>query len=107
MPYTFNGKGEFVLVRSNSPKVKLDVQGRFEQVHDSPYGEVKASMLTAVAAKDNVSATVEVRSFSVVGSSKIVTSFSNSETEYHILKNTEKLRLRIYFRRHEFTLSKK
>ena len=64
MPYTFNGKGEFVLVRSNSPKVKLDVQGRFEQVHDSPYGEVKASMLTAVAAKDNVSATVEVKKHS-------------------------------------------
>jgi hypothetical protein len=59
-PYTFNGKGEFVLVRANSPKVKLDVQARFEQVWDSPYGDVKASTLTAVAAKDNVSATVEV-----------------------------------------------
>ena len=32
MPYTFNGKGEFVLARANSPRVKLDVQGRFEQV---------------------------------------------------------------------------
>ena len=60
MPYTFNGKGEFVLVRANSPRVKLDVQGRFEQVEDSPYGEVFASHLTAVAAKDNVSSTVEV-----------------------------------------------
>ena len=60
MPYTFNGKGEYVLVRANSPKVKLDVQARFEQVLDSPYGEVKASMPTAFAAKDNVSATVEV-----------------------------------------------
>ena len=60
MPYTFNGKGEFVLVRANSPKVKLDVQGRFEQVWDSPYGEVKASTLTSMAAKDNVSATVFV-----------------------------------------------
>ena len=28
---------------------------------DSPYGPVDASMLTAVAAKDNVSSTVEVR----------------------------------------------
>ncbi len=61
LPYTFNGKGEFVLVTADSPKVKLDVQGRFEQVWDSPYGEVKASHLTAVAARDNVSATVEVR----------------------------------------------
>ena len=31
--YTFNGLGEYVLVRSNSPRVKLDVQGRFEQVN--------------------------------------------------------------------------
>ena len=30
--FTFNGLGEYVLVRANSPKVKLDVQGRFEQV---------------------------------------------------------------------------
>jgi len=61
MPYTFNGKGEYVLVRANSPRVKLDVQGRFEQLENSPYGEVRASHLTAVAAKDNVSSIVEVR----------------------------------------------
>jgi hypothetical protein len=30
--YTFNGMGEYVLVRANTPRVKLDVQGRFEQV---------------------------------------------------------------------------
>merc|ERR1719334_1511778 len=61
MAYTFNGMGEYVLVRANSPKVKLDIQGRFEQVNDSPYGPVNATMLSAVAAKDNTSATVEVR----------------------------------------------
>jgi len=61
MAYTFNGMGEYVLVRANSPKVKLDIQGRFEQVNDSPYGPVNATMLSAVAAKDNTSATVEVK----------------------------------------------
>ena len=35
--YTFNGVGEYVLVRSNSPKVKIDVQGRFEQVWSCKY----------------------------------------------------------------------
>ena len=50
-----------MLVHSDSDKVKLDVQGRFEQVLDSPYGDVKATHLMAVAAKDNRSATVEVR----------------------------------------------
>ena len=33
----------------------------FCQVNDSPYGTVLASHLTAVAAKDNFSATVEVK----------------------------------------------
>ena len=61
LEYTFNGLGEYVLVRADSPKVKLDVQGRFEQVNDSPYGTVMATHLTAVAARDNTSATVEVR----------------------------------------------
>ena len=35
--FTFNGLGEYVLVRANSPKVKLDVQGRFEQASGSTY----------------------------------------------------------------------
>jgi len=33
----------------------------FFQLWDSPYGEVLATQLTAVAAKDNVSAVVEVK----------------------------------------------
>ncbi|CAG0885412.1 unnamed protein product [Darwinula stevensoni] len=59
--YTFNGKGEFVLVRANSNKQKLDVQGRFEAVHPNRLHESKATMLTSIAARDNVSSTVEVR----------------------------------------------
>ena len=42
-------------------RVKLDVQARFEQVEASPYGPVAATQLTSFAAKDNISATVEIR----------------------------------------------
>ena len=49
LEYTFNGKGEFVLVRANSNKQKLDVQGRFEGVPLNRLRESRATMLTAVA----------------------------------------------------------
>ncbi|XP_008548218.1 protein mesh isoform X3 [Microplitis demolitor] len=61
VPYTFNGKGEFVLVRVNDERDKLDIQGRFEQVADNFYGEVRGTQLTAIAAKGNNTATIEVR----------------------------------------------
>ncbi|KAG7171855.1 mesh-like [Homarus americanus] len=61
LPYTFNGKGEFVLVRVDSLRHVLDVQGRFEQISKNYLGESKGSMLTAVAARDNISSVVEVR----------------------------------------------
>ncbi|CAL8149102.1 unnamed protein product [Orchesella dallaii] len=62
LPYTFNGRGEFVLVKAKTDRHKLDVQGRFEQLPDSLItGEVKATLLTAIAAKDNELVTVEVR----------------------------------------------
>lgn len=61
--YTFNGKGEYVLVHTDDPKVKLDVQARFEQVprqsRNMPY--ISATQLTAVAAQDNFSSIVEFR----------------------------------------------
>ncbi|XP_077292474.1 protein mesh-like isoform X2 [Arctopsyche grandis] len=59
--YTFNGKGEFVLVRTDVPNLKLDVQGRFEQVAPNLYGKVMATQLTSVVAAGNSSATIEVR----------------------------------------------
>lgn len=49
LEYTFNGKGEFVLVRVDDVKDKLDIQGRFEQLPKNFYGEVRATHLTAVA----------------------------------------------------------
>ncbi|KAJ9599568.1 hypothetical protein L9F63_009966 [Diploptera punctata] len=61
LEYTFNGKGEFVLLRADSEKQKIDVQGRFEQLPDNRYGEVRATQLTAVAARENTSAIIEVR----------------------------------------------
>lgn len=49
LQYTFNGKGEFVMVRVDSVRHVLDVQGRFEQIPVNYLGEAKASTLTAVA----------------------------------------------------------
>lgn len=61
--YTFNGKGEYVLVHTDDPKVKFDVQARFEQVpkrfRNLP--NIPATQLTAVAAQDNFSSVVEFR----------------------------------------------
>ncbi|XP_076646307.1 sushi domain containing 2 mesh isoform X1 [Halictus rubicundus] len=61
LQYTFNGKGEFVLLRVNHAKDKLDVQGRFEQLPDNIHGEVKATQLTSIAARGNNSVPIEVR----------------------------------------------
>lgn len=61
MEYTFNGKGEFVLVHVDSEKYKFDVQGRFEQLPDNIYGSVRATTLTSVVSRDNTSTVIEVR----------------------------------------------
>ncbi|KAK0165466.1 hypothetical protein PV328_003974 [Microctonus aethiopoides] len=61
VPYTFNGKGEFVLVRVNNEKDKLDIQGRFEQVGNNFYGEVRGTQLTSIVARGNESTIIEVR----------------------------------------------
>ena len=46
--YTFNGKGEFVLVRVEDEE--LNIQGRFEQMPSHPtYGDVRATRLTSIA----------------------------------------------------------
>ncbi|XP_076298294.1 sushi domain containing 2 mesh isoform X2 [Lasioglossum baleicum] len=61
LQYTFNGKGEFVLLRVNHARDKLDVQGRFEQLPDNIHGEVRATQLTSIAARGNNSVPIEVR----------------------------------------------
>lgn len=61
LQYTFNGKGEFVLVRSQSITNRLEVQGRFEQMPMNAYGEVRATQLTSVVARGNSSTVIEIR----------------------------------------------
>lgn len=59
---SFNGMGEFVLVRTNDSSIPLDVQGRFEQVRRNIHGPVMATHLTAVVARGNTTTTpIEVR----------------------------------------------
>ncbi|XP_053209715.1 protein mesh-like [Panonychus citri] len=61
--YTFNGKGEFVLSRVEDASAKIEVQARFEQVPRKLRIDqnINATYLTAIAARDNQSATVEFR----------------------------------------------
>lgn len=51
MTYTFNGKGEFVLVRADTVRHRFDAQARFEAVPNNVYGTSRATVLTAVAGK--------------------------------------------------------
>ncbi|CAH1106298.1 unnamed protein product [Psylliodes chrysocephalus] len=59
--YTFNGKGEFSLVKSVTKLDNLEVQGRFEQMDPNAYGEVRATQLTSIVAKGNNTISVEIR----------------------------------------------
>jgi hypothetical protein len=61
LQYTFNGMGEFVLVRGNNGRERVDVQGRFEQVPRNVYGPVMATQLTSIVARGNTSTVIEVR----------------------------------------------
>ena len=59
---TFNSSaGEFVLVRGNNGRERIDIQGRFEQVAPNIHGQVMATQLTSVAARGNTSTIIEVR----------------------------------------------
>lgn len=59
--YTFNGHGEFSLVHADNEKAKLNIQGRFESRRREHFSdiEVRGTFLSGVAARDNVSSTVE------------------------------------------------
>ncbi|KAL3266307.1 hypothetical protein HHI36_010485 [Cryptolaemus montrouzieri] len=61
LEYTFNGKGEFVLVKTNVASQRLEVQARFQQMPKNEYGEVKATQLTSVVMRGNSSTIIEVR----------------------------------------------
>lgn len=58
--YTFNGLGEFVLARINEMNVRLDVQGRFEQVKTTST-ELLATELRSVVVLGNSNPVIEVR----------------------------------------------
>uniref|UniRef100_T1JC62 Sushi domain-containing protein n=1 Tax=Strigamia maritima TaxID=126957 RepID=T1JC62_STRMM len=62
LEYTFNGKGEFSLIRVHHEANDLDVQARFEQIVDT-HRKIKlpATLLTSIAAKDNISVPVEIQ----------------------------------------------
>jgi sushi domain-containing protein 2 len=61
LQYTFNGMGEFVLVRGAAGPETIDVQGRFEQVARNIHGPVRATHLTSIAVQGSNTTIIEVR----------------------------------------------
>lgn len=61
LEYTFNGVGEFVLLKSVGTRDHVEIQGRFEQMARSGFGEVKSAYLSSVVVKGNSSVVIEVR----------------------------------------------
>ncbi|XP_045479258.1 protein mesh isoform X3 [Harmonia axyridis] len=61
LEYTFNGKGQFVLVKTNVASQRLEVHARFEQMPPNKFNEVKATQLTSIAVRGNASTIIEVR----------------------------------------------
>ena len=55
--YTFNGKGEFILVQT--PEDYLTIQGRMEEAKDTDGNSAGATVFTAIAAKQSDSQTVQ------------------------------------------------
>ena len=55
--YTFNGKGEFILVQT--PNDYLTVQGRMEEARDTDGNNAGATVFTAIAAKQSDSQTIQ------------------------------------------------
>ena len=55
--YTFNGKGEFILVQT--PNDYLTIQGRMEEIQDINGNNAGATVFTAIAAKQSDSQTVQ------------------------------------------------
>lgn len=60
LEYTFNGVGEFVLVKSVT-RDNVEIQGRFEQMPRNTFGEVMSSFLSSIVVRGNNSLIVELR----------------------------------------------
>lgn len=63
LEYTFNGVGEFVLLKSieNIRDHAIEIQGRVEQMPRSSVGEIKSAYLSSVVVKGSNSVVIEVR----------------------------------------------
>ncbi|GAU98628.1 hypothetical protein RvY_09748 [Ramazzottius varieornatus] len=59
--YGFHGKGDFVLLKSDLKQFMINVQARFEQPPRSSFGMINATVIKALAMKENDSDTVEIQ----------------------------------------------
>ncbi|TKS78565.1 Sushi domain-containing protein 2 [Collichthys lucidus] len=87
--YTFNGKGEYLLV--SSPDRQLSVQARTEQVKLENFALAKATWVSSVAMKEKASDVIEVRRaegcLQVLRNQKVLPFTEESWMDLHVLRN--------------------
>ena len=82
--YTFNGKGEFILIKTNDQSFTL--QGRMIEATDGNGNSAPGTVFSAIVAKQNDSDTVQ---FELNADIKLITLINGEEIDFEIVKIQE------------------
>ena len=85
--YTFNGKGEFVLVETNDQSFTL--QGRMVEVKNLMGLAADATVFSACVAKDEISSTVQFEIRTVNNATEVITLIDGEEANFKELRSQE------------------
>ena len=85
--YTFNGKGEFVLIETNDQSFKL--QGRMIEVKDSMGSDADATVFSACVAKEESSSTVQFEIETVDNITSVITFIDGDRINFDEIKSQQ------------------